>query len=114
MKVNELTGLNIQDISNWYDAFGLTFNLGKGDYLIMGIKDGSSLNLNKSNFVIYTREDDFKNIVNAKIDAEDLVLIKNGNQRDPVRPNTVKCNTKETLRTLLKIYAMNFENRKKY
>ena len=112
MKINEATGLNICDISKWYDAFGLTYNLGKGDYLIMGIKDGSSLNLNKSNFVIYTRDDDFKNIVNEKLEAEDLILIKNGNQRDSVRPNTVKCNSKETLRKLFPIYARNYENRK--
>lgn len=78
----------------------------------MGKKDGSSLNLNKSDFVIYTRDDDFKNIVGAGIKEPDLFLVKNGNERDSVRPNVVRCNSKNTLRLLFEIYARNAENRK--
>ena len=111
-KVNKETGYDIRDISIWYDAFGITYNLGKGDYLIMGKEDGSSLNLNVKDFVIYTRDDDYKNIEDARLDADDLIMIKNGNQRDQVRPNTIRCNSKDTLRRLLEIYAINPENRK--
>lgn len=37
-KINESTGYNIRDISIWYDAFGLTYNLGKGDLFDHGKK----------------------------------------------------------------------------
>ena len=106
-KRNVQTGYDIRDISIWYDAFGLTYRLGKGDYLIMGIDKGSSLNLNKKDFVIYSTDTDFNNIVNSGITADDLFLERNGNQRDSVRPHTVRCNSKETLRQLMSIYAQN-------
>lgn len=106
-KVNDQTGYDIRDISIWYDAFGLTYRLGKGDYLIMGIDKGSSLNLNKKDFVIYSTDTDFNNIVSAGIVSDDLILEKNGNLRDSVRPHTVRCNSKETLRLLMGVYALN-------
>ena len=106
-KRNDQTGYDIRDISIWYDAFGLTYRLGKGDYLIMGIDKGSSLILNKKDFVIYSTDTDFNNIVNSGIDAADLFLERNGNHRDSVRPHTVRCNSKETLRLLMSIYAQN-------
>jgi len=110
-KVNAKTGYDIRDISIWYDAFGLTYNLGKGDYLIMGIDSGSSLNLNKKDFVIYSTDYDFNNIIKAGIKADDLILERNGNSRDRVRPNTVRCNSKETLRLLMNVYAQNPANK---
>ncbi len=110
-KVNEKTGYDIRDISIWYDAFGITYRLGKGDYLIMGIDKGSSLNLNKKDFVIYSTDTDFRNVVNAHISADDLIVEKNGNIRDSVRPHTVRCNSKETLRLLMNIYCQNPDNK---
>ena len=110
-KVNEKTGYDIRDISIWYDAFGITYKLGKGDYLIMGVDRGSSLNLNKSDFVIYSTDIDFQNIVNAGIIADDLSIEENGNLRDHVRPHTIRCNSKDTLRLLMNVYAQNPLNR---
>jgi len=110
-KINKQTGYDIRDISIWYDAYGITYNLGKGDYLIMGRSKGSSLNLNVNDFVIYSTDKDFNNIVKADIDANDLVLERNGNERDQARPNVVRCNSKETLRLLINIYAQNPDNR---
>ena len=110
-KVNSKTGYDIRDISIWYDAYGLSYRLGKGDYLIMGIDKGSSLNLNIGDFVIYSTDTDFYNIVKAGIKADDLILVKDGNSRDQVRPHTVRCNSKETLRLLMPIYAQNPSNR---
>lgn len=111
-KRNNITRMTIKDIEVLFDEYGLTYSSAKGDYRIMGKREGSSLNLNMSNFIIYTRDDDFKNIVNAKLEFEDLVLKENGNNRDGVRPNVVRCETLKTLKALLQTYSINVENKK--
>lgn len=101
----------IEEIEGLYRENGLTFSSVKGSYRIMGKRDGSSLNLNKKNYVIYSTNLDYQNIEKAGINAPDLELEKNGNKRDGDRPNTVKCRKRSTLKTLLKIYAKNAVNK---
>ena len=73
----------------------------------MGGVNGSSLNLNKKNYVIYSTDFDFKNIVEANLRDMDLILEKDANKRDGARPNKVTCKSRSTLRKLLEIYAKN-------
>ena len=82
----------------------------KSPYRIMGTskrKGGSSLNIKKSEYVIFSTDEDYQNIVDANIQADDLVLEKDTNSRDSTRPNKVTFKTVETLKKLLPIYAKN-------
>ena len=101
----------IEEIEELFDSYGITYNSVKGPYRIMGRKDSSSLNLNKKNYVIYSSDEDFRNIEAAGFHFDDLELIKNGNSKDGSRPNTVKCHKRSTLHALLGIYAKNANNK---
>ncbi len=102
----------IKEIEDLYDSYGIYYESVKGPYRIMGKAGGSSLNLNKTNYVIYSTDVDFENIVRARIEASDLELIKDGNTRDGVRPNTVRCRKRSTLKMLMKIYSENAANKR--
>ena len=102
----------IDEIEKLYDSYGIYYKSVKGPYRIMGKNGGSSLNLNKTNYVIYSTDADFDNIKLARISAQDLEMIKNGNTRDAVRPNTVRCRKRSTLKSLLEIYAKNAANKR--
>lgn len=102
----------IHEIEKLFDEYGITYNDQiKGNYRIMGKSKGSSLNLNKKNYVIYTSDFDYEKIVNKQFDFDDLELEKNGNMRDGSRTNVVKCKKRSTLKALLKVYAQNAENK---
>jgi hypothetical protein len=45
-KRNDITRMTIKDIEVLFDEYGLTYSSAKGDYRIMGKREGSSLNLN--------------------------------------------------------------------
>lgn len=109
-KVN--TMLTIEQVVELYKEFGIKcYNPNaKGPYRIMGTKSGSSLNLTKVWYTIYSNETDYQAIVDAKIEADDLVLSAGDNSQDTARKNTVKCRTVETLKLLLAVYAKNVAN----
>ena len=69
---------------------------------------GSSLNVKKSRFIIYTNDVDFDNVLNAKL--EGVTTIKGGNMTDKSRSNIVECTTNAVLEKLLKVYALNTAN----
>lgn len=69
---------------------------------------GSSLNVKKSRFIIYTNDVDFDNVISAKIDG--VTTIKNGNTTDKSRSHVVECTSNAILEKLLKVYALNTAN----
>lgn len=82
----------------------------KGNYRIMGSKKGSSLNLQKTRYIIYSTDTDYEAVEVVKDKYKDLVLVKGGNAQDHSRPNKVEFSAVDTLKALLKIYATNPEN----
>jgi len=83
----------------------------KGNYRIMGTKKGSSLNLQKHKYIIFSTEDDFNAVEAVKDKYQDLVLVKGGNSQDKSRPNKVEFTAVETLKGLLAVYAKNPVNK---
>ena len=77
----------------------------KGNYRIFGSKKGSSLNLQKAKYIIFSTDDDFKAVEEAKV--KDVELTAGGNSQDKSRPNVVQFTTAEALKAVLKIYAKN-------
>ena len=96
--------LTIEEVMKMYEDYGISVANpeAKGPYRIMGQsikKGGSSLNIQKDQYVIYTTDEDYKTIVGAGIKADDLVLEEG--------TNTVKFKTVETLKKLLAAYSVN-------
>jgi hypothetical protein len=105
-KVNEI--LTMEDINKLYADLGIKcYNpAAKGKYRIMGNQKGSSLNVTKKEYTIYTTETDYQNVLAANLKNEDLALEENTNN-DKVRSNVVRCKTIETLKTVLAVFASN-------
>lgn len=80
----------------------------KGKYRIFGSKKGSSLNVQTKKFIIYSTDEDFKMVEDAKI--EGVTCEEGANSQDKVRPNVVSFQTEELLKTVLAIYAKNAVN----
>lgn len=80
----------------------------KGKYRIFGSKTGSSLNVQAKKFIIFSTNEDFKMVEDAKI--EGVKTIEGDNSQDKCRPNTVIVQTEELLKKVLKIYAKNVVN----
>lgn len=104
--------LTIKEVMKMYEDYGISVANpeAKGLYRIMGQsvkKGGSSLNIQKDQYVIYTTDEDYKTIVGVGIKADDLVLEEGTNTVDKKRPNTVKFKTVETLKKLLAAYSVN-------
>lgn len=78
---------------------------GKGNYRIFGSKKGSSLNVQRAAYIIYSTDEDYAAVEGAKI--EGVELTKGGNSQDKVRPNIVRTTALDTLKKLLKVYAKN-------
>lgn len=97
----------IDEIETLLEAHYISFKKVKGNYRIMGENSGSYLNLNKNNYVIYTTDNDYANIVASGLAAVDLKLEPNVNTRDVIRPNKVSCTSGTTLRSLIEIFAKN-------
>lgn len=80
----------------------------KGKYRIFGSKKGSSLNVQTKQFIIYSTDEDYKAVEEAKI--EGVELTEKGNSQDKVRPNVVRIPSFEILRMVLPVYAKNSAN----
>lgn len=80
----------------------------KGKYRIFGSKKGSSLNVQTKKFIIYSTDEDFKMVEDAKI--EGVTCEEGANSQDKARPNVVSFQTEELLKTVLAIYAKNAVN----
>jgi len=77
----------------------------KGKYRIFGTKKGSSLNVQSKSFVIYSTDEDYKAVSDAKI--EGIEATEGTNSQDKSRPNTVKVPSIEALKLVLPVYALN-------
>ncbi len=99
--------MNMEDVVKALETAGIKiYNpQAKGNYRIFGSKKGSSLNLQKAQYIIFSTDDDFKAVKDAKV--PDVELTEGGNSQDKSRPNVVKFKTEQALRTVLKIYAKN-------
>lgn len=80
----------------------------KGKYRIFGSKKGSSLNVQTKRFIIYSTDEDFKMVEDAKI--EGVTCEEGANSQDKARPNVVSFQTEELLKAVLAIYAKNAVN----
>lgn len=103
--------ITIQEATKMYAEAGIRCKNpeAKGNYRIMG--SGSSLNIKpQKGYYIYSSDEDLELVEKAKIKASDLVIEKGTNAQDKVRPNTIICTVTETLKALLKAYALNPKN----
>lgn len=103
--------ITIQEATKMCEAAGIKCKNPqvKGNYRIMG--SGSSLNIKpQRGYYIYSSDEDLELVEKAKIKASDLVIEKGTNAQDKVRPNTIICTVTETLKALLKAYALNPKN----
>jgi hypothetical protein len=101
--------VTIQEVEQLYAAAGIkVYNPQcKGNYRIMGTKKGSSLNLQKTKYIIFSTNDDFAAVEAVQGKYKDLVLVKDGNSQDKSRPNKVEFSAIETLKGILAVYAKN-------
>lgn len=99
--------LNMEQVVKELETAGIkVYNpQAKGNYRIFGSKKGSSLNLQKAQYIIFSTDDDFKAVKDAKVDGVELT--EKGNSQDKSRPNVVKFTTEAALKAVLKIYAKN-------
>lgn len=109
-KSKESTILSAEVIMKMYEDAGIKcYNpTAKGNYRIMGNSKGSSLNWGKYGFRIFSTDEDFKAVSDAKI--EGVTVSAGANSQDKVRPNTVEIKAIEVLATVLKVYAQNTAN----
>lgn len=77
----------------------------KGKYRIFGTQKGSSLNLQKTGYTIYSTDTDFEAVKSAKV--EGVEVAEGANSQDKSRPNTVRVSCTKALKEVLKIYANN-------
>ena len=106
-KVNQT--VSIDEVMKMYKECGIKcYNPDAvGKYRIMGSKKGSSLNLQKNKYIIYSTDVDFREVQKVEKKYKDLVLVKGGNSQDKSRPNTVEITALETLKAVLALYAKN-------
>ena len=109
-KSKESVILGADVIMKMYEEAGIKcYNpTAKGNYRIMGSSKGSSLNWGKYGFRIFSTDEDFKAVSDAKI--EGVTVLAGANSRDSVRPNTVEIKAIEVLKTVLAVYAKNTVN----
>lgn len=108
-KKKENTTVSISEVEKLYTEAGIkVYNPNiKGNYRIMGHKKGSSLNLRADKYIIYSTNEDFTALESVKGKYSDLTLTKGGNAQDGSRPNVVEVTALETLKAILKVYAIN-------
>ena len=106
-KKNVVLTVSIDEIGKMYEEFGIkNYNpTAKGNYRIMGSKSGSSLNLRKTQYIIFSTDVDYEALKEAKI--EGVELIEKGNSQDKSRPHKVVIQALDTLKAALKVYASN-------
>ena len=106
-KKNVVLTVSIDEIAKMYEEAGIkNYNpTAKGNYRIMGNKSGSSLNLRKTQYIIFSTDVDYEALKEAKI--EGVELIEKGNSQDKSRPHKVVIQAVDTLKKALKVYATN-------
>lgn len=106
-KKNVVLTVSIDEVGKMYEEFGIkNYNpTAKGNYRIMGNKSGSSLNLRKTQYIIFSTDVDYEALKKAKI--EGVELIEKGNSQDKSRPHKVVIQALDTLKKALKVYASN-------
>lgn len=77
----------------------------KGNYRIFGNKKGSSMHIHKTEYIVFSTDDDYKAVSDAKIIG--VEAIEKGNAQDHCRPHKVVFSTPEALKAVLTIYAKN-------
>lgn len=77
----------------------------KGNYRIFGNKKGSSMHIHKTEYIVFTTDEDYKAVSDAKITG--VEAIEKGNAQDHCRPHKVVFSTPEALKAVLTIYAKN-------
>lgn len=110
-KVNEI--LIMEDINKLYADLGIKcYNpAAKGKYRIMGNQKGSSLNVTKKEYKIFSTDEDTKLVQEAVMNGlKGVEVITGDNSQDKTRPNTIRCTTVEALKALLKVCATNVFN----
>lgn len=106
-KKNVVLTVSIDEVAKMYEEAGIkNYNpQAKGNYRIMGSKSGSSLNLRKTQYIIFSTDIDYEALKKAKI--EGVELIEKGNSQDKSRPHKVVIQAVDTLKKALKVYATN-------
>ena len=106
-KKNVVLTVSIDEVAKMYEEAGIkNYNpTAKGNYRIMGSKSGSSLNLRKTQYIIFSTDIDYEALKKAKI--EGVELIEKGNSQDKSRPHKVVIQAVDTLKKALKVYASN-------
>lgn len=106
-KKNIVLTVSIEEVAKMYEEAGIkNYNpQAKGNYRIMGNKSGSSLNLRKTQYIIFSTDVDYAALKEAKI--EGVELIEKGNSQDKSRPHKVVIQAVDTLKKALKVYATN-------
>lgn len=106
-KKNVILTVSIDEVAKMYEEAGIkNYNpQAKGNYRIMGSKSGSSLNLRKTQYIIFSTDIDYEALKKAKI--EGVELIEKGNSQDKSRPHKVVIQAVDTLKKALKVYASN-------
>lgn len=106
-KKNIVLTVSIEEVAKMYEEAGIkNYNpQAKGNYRIMGNKSGSSLNLRKTQYIIFSTDVDYEALKEAKI--EGVELIEKGNSQDKSRPHKVVIQAVDTLKKALKVYASN-------
>ena len=106
-KENVILTVSIDEVAKMYEEAGIkNYNpTAKGNYRIMGSKSGSSLNLRKTQYIIFSTDIDYEALKKAKI--EGVELIEKGNSQDKSRPHKVVIQAVDTLKKALKVYASN-------
>lgn len=106
-KKNIVLTVSIEEVAKMYEEAGIkNYNpQAKGNYRIMGNKSGSSLNLRKTQYIIFSTDVDYAALKEANI--EGVELIEKGNSQDKSRPHKVVIQAVDTLKKALKVYATN-------
>ena len=105
--------VSMDEVSKLVEAAGIKIAnpTAKGNYRIFGGKKGSSLNLQKTKYIIFSTDTDFEAVEGVKDKYTDLILEKGGNSQDKSRPNRGEFTALDTLKALLKVYAVNPANK---
>lgn len=99
--------VSIEEVGKLYSEAGIkAYNPNaKGNYRIMGAKSGSSLNLRKTEYIIFSTDTDYEALKKANIKGVEIT--KDGNSQDKSRPHKVVIQALDTLKVALKVYAEN-------
>ena len=105
-KVN--TAISMDEVVKLYQELNIACKNpnAKGNYRIM--RGGSSLNVTRKAYNIYSTDTDLELVKAAKIAGVEVEA--GANAQDKTRPHTVRCTTIDSLKAILAVYAKNPEN----